>query len=218
VADDPVVDEPVTDGAFMALARKIVAGDAPSVTRILDRSPGLVTAHLVHGATRQDPTTYFFEEIRHYVYAGDTALHVVAACYRCDMARTLVDRGAAVGSTNRRGAQPLHHAVDGSPGSTYWDPPAQAATIAYLIDAGADPNAVDQSGVMPLHRAVRTRCAEAVRALLEGGADPLGENKSGSTPMKLATQNTGRSGSGSVEAKEQQDEIIRLLEHHASRR
>jgi hypothetical protein len=213
-----VADDPVADDAFMALAREIVAGDSATVTRILDRSPGLATAHLVYGATRQDPTTYFFEEIRHYVYAGDTALHVVAACYRSGMARTLIDRGAAVGSTNRRGAQPLHYAVDGSPGSTYWDPPAQAATIAYLIEAGADPNAVDQSGVMPLHRAVRTRCAEAVRALLEGGADPLGQNKSGATPMKLATQNTGRSGSGSVEAKEQQDEIIRLLEQGGSKR
>jgi ankyrin repeat protein len=209
-----VADEPVADEAFMALAREIVAGDTATVTRILDRSPGLVTAHLVHGATRQDPIPYFFEEIRHSVYAGDTALHVGAAGYRTDIARALVDRGAAVEPKNRRGAEPLHYAVDGVPGSTYWDPPAQVATIGYLIETGANPNAVDHSGVMPLHRAVRTRCAEAVRALLEGGADPLGENKSGATPMKLATRNTGRSGSGSVEAKEQQDEIIRLLEQY----
>ena len=41
---------------------------------------------------------------------------------------------------NRRGAEPLHYAVDGVPGSRSWDPAAQAATVASLIDAGADPN------------------------------------------------------------------------------
>jgi hypothetical protein len=32
--------------------------------------------------------------------------------------------------------------------------------------------------------------------------------------MKLATQNTGRGGSGSPESKAQQAEIVRLLEQH----
>ena len=86
--------------------------------------------------------------------------------------------------------------------------------IACLIAAGADPNCVDRSGVSPLHRAVRTRCAAAVSALIDGGADPLLENRSGSTPMLLATQNTGRGGSGSDAAKQQQEEIIRLLGRH----
>lgn len=116
----------------------------------------------------------------------------------------------------RRGAEPLHYAVDGVPGSRSWDPAAQAATVASLIDAGADPNTVDQSSVTPLHRAVRTRCAAAVRALLDGGADARRRNKSGSTPMRLATRNTGRGGSGSPESKAQQQEIIRLLEQHGA--
>jgi ankyrin repeat protein len=79
------------------------------------------------------------------------------------------------------------------------------------VAAGADPNAVDQGGVTPLHRAVRNRCAAAVRALLDGGADARRKNKRGSTPMQLATQNTGRGGTGSPEAKAQQQEIVRLL-------
>jgi len=123
--------------------------------------------------------------------------------------------GANVRSRNRRGAEPLHYAADGNPGSRSWDPAAQADTIGVLIEAGADPNAVDKSGVMPLHRAVRTRCASAVRALLDGGADPLARNGSGSTPMALAMRNTGRGGSGSPQAKAQQQEIIRLLEQRA---
>jgi hypothetical protein len=72
--------------------------------------------------------------------------------------------------------------------------------------------------VTPLHRALRTRCALAVGALLDGGADVGGKNKSGATPMDLATQNTGRGGSGSPEAKAQQQEIVRLLRHHGAAR
>jgi ankyrin repeat protein len=102
------------------------------------------------------------------------------------------------------------------PGSPTWDPRAQAATIASLIAAGADPNATDDSEVTPLHRAVRTRCAAAVQALLDGGADPRRKNKSGSTPMRLATSTTGRGGSGSLEAKAQQEEIVCLLERHGT--
>jgi hypothetical protein len=74
---------------------------------------------------------------------------------------------------------------------------------------------LDNSGVAPLHRAVRTRCAAAVKALLRGGADACLKNKSGSIPLLLASQNTGRGGSGSPEAKAQQEEILRILEAHA---
>ena len=63
----------------------------------------------------------------------------------------------------------------------------------------------------PLHRAVRTRCAAAVEALLEGGADAKLKNKSGSTPMMLAKMTTGRGGSGSIAARAEQQEIVRLL-------
>jgi ankyrin repeat protein len=100
------------------------------------------------------------------------------------------------------------------PGSRGWNPAAQAATVACLIAAGADPNALDKSGVAPLHRAVRTRCAAAVAALLKGGADPRRKNKNGSTPMLLASQNTGRGGSGSREAKSEQARIVELLQQH----
>src|SRR5262249_52431551 len=107
--------------------------------------------------------------------------------------------------------------ADGMPGSLRWNPNAQHAVVAFLIESGADPNAEDKSGVTPLHRAVRTRCTPAVRALLSNGADALRKNKRGSTPLHLAIQNTGRGGTGSTEAREEQTAIIGLLLSHGAR-
>jgi hypothetical protein len=208
----------LSDAELMKLARTVVAADDATVFRLLATNPVLAREYLGGGASRQTAKSYFIDEIGHYIYAGDTALHVAAASYRNEIARKLIAMGADVRARNRRGAEPLHYAADGLPGSRAWKPDAQAATIASLIAAGADPNALDKSGVAPLHRAVRTRCAAAVEALLDGGADPRRKNKNGSTPLLLATQNTGRGGSGSTEAKAQQERIVELLRVRMSRR
>ena len=196
-----------SDAAFMALIRAIAAGDAPAAHDLLAASTGLALAHVQHGATRQAAQAYYLNDIEHHLYAGDTALHMAAAAFRRDVAELLVARGAACRARNRRGAEPLHYAAD----ANRWDPIAQADTIEYLISAGADPNALDRSGVSPLHRAVRTRSLAAVRALVDGGADSRRPNKAGSTPLHLAVQTTGRGGSGSPRAREQQAAIVKLL-------
>ena len=124
----------------------------------------MATAHFERGANRQTARTYYIKEIGHYVYAGDTALHIADSAYRQGIVQKLIATGANVRAKNRRGAEPLRYAVNGVPGSPARNLSAQAATVASLIDARADPNAID------------------------------GKNKSGSTPMLLATQNTGRGG------------------------
>ena len=129
------------------------------------------------------------------------------------VAELLVAHGADCRAKNRRGAEPLHYAAD----ANRWDPTAQAETIEVPLSIGADPNAVDSGGVTPLHRAVRTRSLAAVRALLDGGADSRQPNKAGSTPLHLAVQTTGRGGSGSPQAREQQAGIIRLLLERGAR-
>src|SRR5262249_42792929 len=180
--------------------------------------PTLARACFAQGATRQSAQAYFIGRIGRYIYAADTALHIAAAAYRVDLVQALLAAGADIRARNRRGAEPLHAAAVGGPGSDTWNPPAQAATIALLIEAGADPNAVDTDGVTPLHRAVRTRCAAAVAALLDGGADATRKNKGGSTPLRLARLTTGRGGSGSPDANAQQQEILRLLDRRRANR
>jgi ankyrin repeat protein len=193
--------------ALLDFVRLVIDGEVEEVSRRLKATPALATMPLPVGATRREAKTFFFTQISHYLYAGDTALHMAAAAFRRPMARLLVSRGADCRARNRRGAEPLHYAAD----ANRCEPRSQADVIQYLISIGADPNAVDRSGVAPLHRAVRTRSLPAVRALLDGGANPKQSNKAGSTPLHLAVQTTGRGGSGSDEARRQQAGIIRLL-------
>jgi ankyrin repeat protein len=200
------------DSALLAFVGAIVQGDRADVSRRLAADPALASAQIQVGASRNGAAGYFLDEILHHIYKGDTAIHVAAAAYEPRLIRDLVRAGAGVDVANRRGAQPLHYAVDGGPGSPRWDPPAQHETVACLIELGADPNATDKNGTTPLLRAIRNRCAAAVEALLDHGADPFATNKSGSTAMQLADWTTGRGGSGSPEAKAQQQEIVRLLQ------
>jgi ankyrin repeat protein len=201
-----------SDLALRELVGAIIEGNSTAVSRQLSMSPLLVRASFQTGASRQTAKAFFLDKIGRYIYAGDTTLHIAAAAHQTEIASKLLAAGANIHAVNRRGQEALHAASVGSPGSPQWNPPSQAATIILLIEAGADPNVLDQSGVSPLHKAIRTRCAEAVRTLLACGADPVRPNKSGSTPMLLATLNTGRGGSGSPEAKAQQQEIALMLE------
>ena len=193
--------------AFLEFIRLVIAGDTARVFRRLSATPALATTVAPVGATRQQATDFFFTAISHYLYAGDTALHMAAAAFSRPMAELLMTHGADCRTRNRRGAEPLHYAADGG----RREPRAQARVIEYLISMGAEPNAVDKTGVAPLHRAVRGRSLAAVQALLDGGADPRQPNKSGSTPLHLAVQPTGKSGSGSDQAQRQQAAIIKLL-------
>ena len=192
---------------FLDFVRLVVNGEITKASRRLSAAPALATMAAPVGATRQEAATFFFTEISHYLYAGDTALHMAAAAFSRPMAELLVSHGADCRAKNRRGAEPLHYAADANRSESR----AQADVIEYLTSIGADPNAVDNSGVALLHRAVRTRSLAAVRALLDGGAKPRLPNKSSSTPLHLAVQNTGRGGSGSDEARRQQAGIIKLL-------
>jgi ankyrin repeat protein len=206
----------VKDGhrALRALIDQIAAGAIDQALRALKAAPELARLSLDEGATHADPLSHFLTAIGHYVYAGDTALHVASAAHQPAMARALLDAGASVAAANRRGAQPLHYAMDAARGL---EPRRVRSTVKLLVDAGADLDAATKEGTTPLHRAVRNRCAAAVAILLEEGVDWRRQNERGSTAFHLAVQTTGASGSGSEAAREQQREIIRLLLERGAR-
>ena len=186
-----------------ALLAAIVADDHARLQALLNRDPSLATRQVRKPKLYQDG-------ILHWLYVGDTALHLAGAGYRAEIARLLLRAGAnANARANRRRSSPLHYAADGYIIGSNWDPKRQVETIQCLLQGGADINSQDMNGATPLHRAVRTRCAEAVRCLLKAGADPLLKNKPGSTPFHLAVQNTGHGGSGSANALAAQGEIIK---------
>src|SRR5438105_1228779 len=129
--------------AFLELVRLVVNGDVAKVSRRLRAASALATMALPLSAGLQEATDTFFTEIRHYIYGGDTALHMAAAAFSRPMAELLVSHGADCRAKNRRGAEPLHYAADANRS----EPRAQAGVIEYLTSIGADPNAIDKSGV-----------------------------------------------------------------------
>ena len=91
---------------FLDFVRLVVDGKTTKVSRLLTDSPGLATTAAPVGATRQETTSFFLVEISHYLYAGDTALHMAAAAFSHSMAKLLVAHGAdcprAAGSASLR--------------------------------------------------------------------------------------------------------------------
>jgi hypothetical protein len=184
------------------LLRAILNDDRARAKDLLKADRGLATRLF-------DEAKLYQSQVFHWIYVGDTALHLAAAGYRVEIARLLLAAGADPNAAaNHRQSGPLHYAADGYVNGPAWDAQRQVQTIRCLLAAGADVNAQDKNGAAPLHRAVRTRCAAAVKCLLQAGSDPTLENKTGSTPFHLAVQNTGRGGSGSDEAKAAQRQII----------
>ncbi len=184
------------------LLTAILDDDLARVRRLLKSDLQLVFEQI------EDPILYQ-SKIFHWLYAGDTALHLAAAGYREKIVQALLAAGADPNAAaNHRHSTPLHYAADGYIVGPAWDATRQVKTIRLLLKAGAEIDAADANGATALHRAVRTRCAAAVDCLLDAGANPNAKNKPGSTPFHLAMQTTGRGGSGAEIAIAAQREII----------
>ena len=149
--------------------------------------------------------------IPHWLYIGDTPLHLAAAAVRTDEARLLLDAGADPNAANRRGATPLHYACDPRPTeSATWNRAGQETLIRTLVDRGADLNRADRGGATPLLRAVRARSPGAVRQLLALGADAgVRHARTGVTALDLAQRSSGASGTAGTAA--ERLEIVELL-------
>ncbi len=184
------------------LLAAILRDDRAKAKELLNADAGLAACP-IHEARLYESGIF------HWIYVGDTALHLAAAGYRVEIVDLLLAAGADPNAAaNHRRSTPLHYAADGYINGPVWDAKKQVKTIHRLLESGAPINAQDKNGASPLHRAVRTRCAAAVECLLKAGGNPVLRNKPGSTPFHLAVQNTGRGGSGAEEAKAAQRQII----------
>src|SRR5207245_10318979 len=115
----------------------IVDDDLPTVKKLLTADPGLATGLI-------DEARLYQSKIVHWIYAGDTALHLAAAGYRVELVRLLLAAGADPNSTtNDRQTGPLHYAADGYINGPDWNAIRQVKTIQCLLDAGAEINAQD---------------------------------------------------------------------------
>ena len=142
-------------------------------------------------------------------YQGDTALHVAAAASRTRLVRDLVAAGAGrrrprtvaahgrcttpstVGRARRTGTRPRR--------------PTRSRT---LLALGADPDAADKNGTVPLLRAVRNRCRDRGGGAAGRRCRPARTNGPARTRSTSPAWTTGRGGSGSPEAREQQARIV----------
>ncbi len=190
-----------------AIFRAVLTTDN-ELKRLLSRAPELCRLR----ASRDT----FVAAVPHWLYVGDTSLHLAAAALRTGAAKILLDCGADPNAANRRGATPLHYACDPRPQSGgVWNPARQAELIDILVGHGGKVDQPDRGGATALHRAVRSRGVAAVRRLLDAGARTDRRlDRNGSLPLHLAVRPTGAGGtSDSLDA--QLEIIAVLLEHGA---
>ena len=143
------------------LLTAILEDDRKAVKALLQADSALATGLIAK------PKLYN-AKIFHWIYAGDTALHLAAAGYRVEILRLLLAAGADPNAAaNHRRSTPLHYAADGFITGPAWDAKRQVGAIRSLLQQGADIHAQDRNGATPLHRAVRTRSAAALSAQRE---------------------------------------------------
>src|SRR5215472_3297338 len=114
------------------LIAAIVKNDAATVKKLLRADPGLATRLI------EQPRLYR-SGIFHWIYVGDTALHLAAAGYRAGVVRLLLDSGANPNAAqNHRRSTPLHYAADGFITGPAWDAKRQVETVKCLLENGAN--------------------------------------------------------------------------------
>ncbi|XP_023667815.2 transient receptor potential cation channel, subfamily N, member 1 [Paramormyrops kingsleyae] len=111
--------------------------------------------------------------------SGDAALHICCRRRDVEMAKVLVELGAAVDLQNDEGQTPLHVAA--------WE--GDELLLKFLYQCKANPNIVDKMDRSPLHIAAERGHTNVVEVLTEKfKSNVLARTKDGSTLMHIASQ------------------------------
>ena len=90
-----------------AILKAILDDDRVRTRELLKADPGLATCLIGEARLYQS-------KIFHWIYSGDTALHLASAGYRAELVGLLLAAGADPNSKkNHRQSGPLHYAADG---------------------------------------------------------------------------------------------------------
>ena len=112
---------------FENLLEAIVDDDTQRVAALLAADARLAQASVAQARL-------YDECIFHWLYAGDTALHLAAAGYRTSIVEQWLAAGADVNAqANHRRSTPLHDAADGFITHPAWDAVAHVATLRCLL-------------------------------------------------------------------------------------
>jgi ankyrin repeat protein len=116
-------------------------------------------------------------------------LHIAARRGLLDIAKLLIDKGAAVNAGDAAGETPLHFAAANG----------QREVVKLLIDKGAKVSTATRFGGTPLHRAAKMGHREIAELLLDKKADVNAKDASGRTPLDAAVESDAKGASAVAE-------------------
>ena len=81
--------------SFSTFVRAVIDGELDLASRLLTANPEFAAARFEAGATRRTASEHFYQDIAHYAYRGDTALHLAAAAFQRSSVELLVRHASA---------------------------------------------------------------------------------------------------------------------------
>jgi ankyrin repeat protein len=153
---------------------------------------------------------YYDSPISHWMYTGDTAMHLLCAAKQIEGINQLIDNGCGINTNNnRRKSTPLHYACEYIFEQDVYDQEQQEKLILKLIELGANINAEDKNGNTPLMTAIRSRALKAVQVL--NTLNPILKTEHLDKIERMLNSNTGRGGVSCEQAKANLIEIKKLM-------